>query len=63
MTNPAKNRLHGLGVWLDGNRLGLEPIRIGDDMNGNVCVWRAAFPESLIRRATAYLRPLGAVME
>jgi hypothetical protein len=56
---PDESGFFGIGIWLDGERLGLEPVRISGDMNGNICVGKAVFPESLVRRATTYLRRLG----
>jgi len=56
---PDETGFFGIGIWLDGERLGVEPVRISGDMNGNVCVGKAVFPESLVRRATAYLRRFG----
>lgn len=57
---PDETGFFGLGIWLDGNRLALEPVRIAGDMNGNVCITKAAFPSSLIERAAKYLRKLEA---
>lgn len=56
---PDETGFFGIGIWLDGERLGVEPVRISGDMNGDVRVGKAVFPESLLRRATAYLRRLG----
>lgn len=55
---PDETGFFGLGVWLDGDRLGLEPVRIGGDFNGNVCVAKAEFPPSLSKRIEAYLTRL-----
>lgn len=57
---PDETGFFGLGIWLDGDRLALEPVRIGGDMNGNVCITKATFPGSLIERAAKYLRKLEA---
>lgn len=57
---PDETGFFGLGVWLDGDRLGLEPVRIGGDFNGIVCVAKASFPGSLVERAAKYLRKLEA---
>jgi hypothetical protein len=56
---PDETGFFSIGIWLDGERLGVEPVRISGDMNGNVGVGKAVFPESLVRRATAYLRRVG----
>lgn len=56
---PDETGFFGIGIWLDGERLGVEPVRVSGDMNGNVGVGKAVFPESLVRRATAYLRRFG----
>jgi hypothetical protein len=56
---PDETGFFGIGIWLDGERLGVEPVRISGEMNGVVCVGKAVFPESLERRETAYLRRFG----
>jgi hypothetical protein len=53
---PDETGFFGIGIWLDGNRLGIEPVRISGDMNGNVCVTKAESPKSFAERVTAYLR-------
>lgn len=53
---PDETGFFGVGVWLDGDRLALEPVVISGDMNGNVCVAKATFPQSMIDRTSAYLR-------
>ena len=55
---PGETGFFGLGVWLDDDQLGVEPLRIGDDFNGNICVNRAAFPASLVERTARYLAAL-----
>jgi hypothetical protein len=55
---PDETGFFGLGLRLDGDRLTLEPVRIGGDFNGNVCVEKAVFPASLAKRASAYLKGL-----
>ena len=55
---PDETGFFGLGLRLDGDRLALEPIRIGGDFNGNVCVEKAVFPASLAKRVSAYLKEL-----
>jgi hypothetical protein len=55
---PDETGFFGLGIWLDGEQLGLEPVRIAGDLNGNICVTRAVFPKSLVERVNAYLQPL-----
>jgi len=57
---PDETGFFGLGVWLDGSRLGIEPVTISGDMNGNVCVTKATFPRSLIERAAKYVRKVEA---
>lgn len=52
---PDETGFFGLGVWLDGDRLGVEPVRVSGDFNGNVCVSKATFPASLLERVVAYL--------
>jgi hypothetical protein len=52
---PDETGFFGLGIWLDGDQLGLEPLRISGDFNGNICVTRAAFPASLVERTSRYL--------
>ena len=49
-----------LGIWLDGNRLALEQVWIGGDMNGNACIKKVIFPGSLVERAAMYFRKLEA---
>ena len=56
---PDETGFFSIGTWLDGERLGVEQVRISGDMNGNVCVEKALFPESLLSRTTAYLRRIG----
>jgi hypothetical protein len=56
---PEETGFFGVGVWLDGSRLALEPVRISGDMNGNICVDRVSFPPSLVSRAATYLQSLG----
>jgi hypothetical protein len=53
---PDETGFFCIGIWLDGNRLGTEPVRISGDMSGNVCVTKAVFPKSFAERVTAYLR-------
>ena len=55
---PEETGFFGLGIWLDGDRLGLEPIRIGGDFNGNICITKAKFPQSLATRTAEYLKRL-----
>ena len=55
---PDETGFFGVGVWLAGDRLRLEPIRIGGDFNGNVCVTIAQFPPSLAERIGKYLTKL-----
>lgn len=55
---PDETGFFGVGIWLDGDCLGIEPVRISGDMNGNVCVAKAAFPGSLVERTAAYLMQL-----
>lgn len=55
---PDETGFFGLGIWLDGEKLCLEPIRISGDFNGNVCVDKATFPRSLLDRTVAYLRTM-----
>jgi hypothetical protein len=57
---PDETGFFGLGIWLDGDQLGLEPIRISGDFNGDICVTKATFPISLANRAKVYLQKLGA---
>ncbi len=57
---PDETGFFGLGIWLDGDQLGLEPIRISGDFNGDICVTKATFPISLANRAMVYLQKLGA---
>jgi hypothetical protein len=57
---PDETGFSGLGIWLEGDRLALEPVRIGGEMNGNVCITKATFPGSLVERAAMYLRKLEA---
>ena len=57
---PDESGFFGLGIWLDGDRLGLEPVRISGDFNGDICVTKAKFPESLLARVTKYLAALAA---
>lgn len=38
---PDETGFFGLGIWLDGDQLGLEPVCISGDFNGNVCVAKA----------------------
>lgn len=55
---PDESGFFGVGIWLDGDCLGIEPVRISGDMNGNVCVAKATLPKSLVARTAAYLRQL-----
>jgi len=55
---PDETGFFGLGVWLDGDQLGLEPLRISGDFNGNIGVGKAQFPPSLAKRTAAYLKNL-----
>ena len=52
---PDETGFFGLGIWLDGDRLGLEPICVSGDFNGNICVTKATLPKSLVVRLTNYL--------
>jgi hypothetical protein len=56
---PDETGFFGLGVWLDGDQMGLEQLRIGGDFNGNICVSRVSFPPSLLQRTNKYLTELG----
>jgi hypothetical protein len=56
---PDQCDFFGVGVWLDGGRLAVEPVRISGDMNGNICVARVSFPASLLDRTAAYLHRIG----
>ncbi len=55
---PDESGFFGLGVWLDGDQLGLEPVRISGDFNGNVCVSQATLPCSLLERTASYLKQI-----
>lgn len=55
---PDETGFFGIGIWLDGDRLALEQIRISGDMDGDVGVTQTSFPPSLIERAKAYLAAL-----
>jgi len=56
---PDDSGFFAIGVWLDGSRLAVEPVRISGDMNGNICVAKVMFPASLLDRAAAYLHRIG----
>jgi hypothetical protein len=56
---PDETGFFGLGIWLDGEHLGVEPVRIWGDFNGNICVAKAVFPDSLMERTKTYLRGVG----
>ena len=56
---PDETGFFGLGLRLEGDRLGLEPVRISGDMRGNTCVDKAQFPPSLMERTVAYLKGVG----
>ena len=56
---PDETGFFGLGLGLDGDRLVLEPVRIAGDLNGNICVEKAALPNSMVHRVAAYLEQLG----
>lgn len=56
---PDETGFFGIGIWLDGDRLVLEQIRISGDMDGDVGVTQTTFPPSLIERTKAYLAALG----
>lgn len=55
---PDETGFFGIGLRLDGDRLALEPVRIGGDFNGNICVDKAQFPTSLAKRTASYLKGL-----
>lgn len=52
---PDESGFFGLGVWLDGDQLGLEQLRISGDLSGNICVTQTGFPASLLQRVNRYL--------
>lgn len=55
---PDETGFFGIGIWLDGDRLALEQIRISGDMDGDVGVAPAVFPKSLATRVAAYLNQI-----
>ena len=55
---PDETGFFGVGIWLDGDRLGLEPVCIGGSVNGDICVSKAVFRQSLEERAAEYLKKL-----
>jgi len=55
---PDETGFFGVGIWLDGDQLRLEPVCIGGSVNGDICVSKAVFPQSFEERAAEYLKKL-----
>jgi len=53
---PDETGFYGLGVWLDGDRLAIEPIHVSGGFDGEICVSPVVFPTSFATRTATYLR-------